>query len=114
MESQPELFDDITGDGNPNIVVLERPESIGNQAQTKAIRFFSFNGGEVEEFRPYIAKLGEVIYFDDFNGDGVLELVLTDSERHFLYSQGGMPISKYVLIFDEGYKYYWPASRMVD
>ena len=113
-ESQPELFDDITGDGNPNILVLERPKSYHKPPHLMAIRFFSIQDGEVVEFKPYVEEIGEIIYFDDFNDDGVAELVLTDHERHFLYSKSGMPISRYVLVFDSHRRRYLPATRMAD
>lgn len=115
LDKQPKPFDDVTGDGHPNYLVLERPTVLGNYGtHPMVIRTFSIEEDRVREFRPYVGSIGEIIYFDDFNKNGVPELVLTDSERYFLYSKSGMPISRHVLIFDSHRKRYWRATHMIE
>ena len=114
IEKQPKAFDDITGDGKSNIFCIERPNRIANHPPWYvAIRVFSISDNEVEELPPILDSIGEGLHFDDFNKDGVLELVNTDQERYFLYSREGMPISQYVWIFDPFYKFYYQAAKMV-
>ena len=114
LEKQPEAFDDVTGDKKLNIVCREIPGHITNDpAHFMAIRVFSISGDSVEEFAPILDGIGEALHFDDFNNDGVFELVNTDQERYFLYSREGMPISQYVWIFDPFYKFYYQAAKMV-
>ena len=114
LKEQPKLFDDVTGDGNPNIIVLERPARFSNASlHLMAVRIFSISDGKIEESEPIIDGIGEMLHFDDFNGDGILELVNTDGERYFLYSRDGFPISNWVWIYDSYYKSYYKAARMV-
>lgn len=114
LTKQPEAFDDITGDGNPDVLILELPDRITNSPVRNAVlRLFSVIDDDIKESRPYLTEIGEVIYFDDFNKDGTLEIVKTDGARYFLYSKSGMPISNYVLIFDTGYEHFYPAAKML-
>jgi len=114
LEKQPEAFDDVTGDKKLNIVCREIPGHITNDpSHFMAIRVFSISGDSVEEFAPILDGIGEALHFDDFNNDGVFELVNTDQERYFLYSREEMPISQYVWIFDSFYKFYYQAATMV-
>jgi hypothetical protein len=115
FEEQPKLFDDVTGDGNQDIVCLERPASFSNSpGHDMAIRTFSIIDGTVEENEPIFDSIGAMLHYDDFNKDGIFEIVNTDQERYFLYSREGFPISSYVWIFDPGYKLYYRASKMVN
>ena len=103
LVAQPRAFEDILGDGVPNLVFIEQPDTITNHGPwSTAIRVFSLIEDEVVEGRPYFEWIGEAIHFDDFNKDGVFEIVNTDHERYFLYSQRGFPISPCVLIYDPG------------
>ena len=101
LKENPQAFDDITGDGQPDLVCIERQTAISNHgAKPVVVRIFTFNGINIEEYPPTFMKMGEALHFDDFNKDGVLELVNTDNERDFKYSTDGMPESPYVYIFD--------------
>ena len=114
LAKQPQAFDDITGDGKPNIFCIERSRRGGNHPPWNvAIRIFSISGDKIEEFT-ILDSIGEGLHFDDFNNDGIFELVNTDHERYFLYSREGMPISQYVWIFDPGYKLYYQATKMIE
>ena len=84
-------FSDITGDGLPDLVLQEYPPP-GNHYMPFIVRILSIKNGSVFEYEPIEAG-GEVYYFVDFNKDGVLEFVNTDSESNFVYSEDGMPIS---------------------
>jgi len=115
LKDQPKPFDDVTGDGNPDILILEITDKISNASgHSTAVRLFSVINGKIEESQPYFGMIGEMLHFDDFNKDGVFELVNTDSERYFLYSRDGFPISDYVLIYDTYYKKYYQSVIMVN
>ena len=102
LQQQPKAFDDVTGDGLPDIIILERPLTLINSSVTpSAVRRLSFNGEKVEEGEPYICDIGEMIHFDDYNHDGIFELANTDTEQDFIFTREGLPISDFVLIFDK-------------
>jgi antitoxin (DNA-binding transcriptional repressor) of toxin-antitoxin stability system len=102
--AQPKPFDDITGDGKPNLICIERQRGSVNQGPYPvAIRFFTLDGKTLIEHRPIITKVGEVIYFADFNKDGILEFVNTDQEKSFHYLSNGLPNSPLV--------WYWDSSQ---
>ena len=58
----------------------------------------------------FIEGGGEVYFFADFDNDGVLEFVNTDSERDFVYDANGMPISDRVWVLDRKQKKYIKTS----
>ena len=102
-------FDDITGDGISNLVIMERP--FGGNNPPFVVRVLSINQDSVTEYEA-IEGGGEVFYFADFNDDGVLEFVNTDSERDFVYDDEGMPISDHVWRFNKKQKRYHRTSSL--
>jgi len=105
-------FEDITGDSIPDLVVIENPPP-GNWYAPFVVRVLSTRGSSVTEYSP-IEGGGEVYYFADFNKDGILEFVNTDSEGDFVYDDTGMPISDYVWVLDkESNKYARTSSLSV-
>lgn len=110
IKTQPKPFDDINGDGKPEVIFIEG--KVRGQFWDYVVRVVSLDGENAKEYSP-IQGTGEVLYFDDFNRDGILEFVTTDNERQWLYDRSGMPISRYVWICDLDYKSYYRATEMV-
>jgi hypothetical protein len=107
-------FDDITGDGIPNLVIREYPSlsQWNNYMPPFVVRILSINQDSVTEFEPIAEGGGEIYYFADFNNDGVLEFVNTDWEGDFVYNDDGIPLSDYVWILDAKQKKYLKTSYM--
>lgn len=102
-------FDDITGDGIPNLVIRERP--FGGNNVPFVVRVLSINQDSVTEYEA-IEGGGEVFYFVDFNDDGVLEFVNTDWENGFVYDEEGMPISEHVWRLNKKQNRYYKTSLL--
>lgn len=101
LAMQPRPFDDVNGDGAPDIVFMERGHVSNASVHYRALRMVSLKDGKAEEATAFFDLFGEMIHFDDFNKDGVLELVNTDAERDFKYSPDGLPKSSMVIVFDK-------------
>ena len=103
LPHQPKPFDDINGDGKPDFVCIERSQSLSNHPPwAGVIRIFSLNkNNQPTELKPIYLQYGEALHFDDFNKDGVLELVNTDNERSFKYHNQGLPLSSEVWVYAE-------------
>ena len=103
-------FDDITGDGISNLVIIEYPSP--GQISSFVVRVLSLNKGLITEYKAFEGG-GEVYYFADFDKDGVLEFVNTDGERKFVYNKDGMPLSDNVWVFDPKQKEYIRTSSLI-
>jgi hypothetical protein len=95
---QPRPFDDILGNGLPDLVIDEYvlrggvPESM--------LTVISLDGTKVVE-TPAGHFRGEIMFFHDFDGDGSMEIVNTDWEQGFrTFDSNGVPIHKYVWKYD--------------
>jgi hypothetical protein len=112
---QPRPFEDVNGDGMPDFICIERQSGLTNASLRAGIlRFFTVYPDGIEETGSVISGFGEMLHFDDFNGDGIPEIVNTDNERHFLYSAAGYPVSSQVWIYDRKSKKYWNAAEMIE
>jgi len=109
---QPKAFDDITGDGKSNIICTEQQTGFVNHGPyPNAVRIFTIDGNQIIEHKPIITTIGEAIHFDDFNKDGILELVNTDNEREFKYLANGLPDSPLVWYWDKQERQYKPCGK---
>ena len=107
--------DDITGDGKPDLVCIERQSGLVNHGPWPvAIRIFTIGGTEVIEHKPLIIRIGEALHFDDFNKDGILEFVNTDNERNFKYRKDGLPDSEYVYSWGTQSKHYKATTKSTE
>jgi hypothetical protein len=92
---QPKPYDDILGNGLPDLVINEYVIHGNNTAAyTNMLTIISLDGTHVTE-TPAIPCIGEVFYFKDFNEDGCMEVVNTDWEQGFrLFDKEGIPMHK--------------------
>ena len=104
-------FEDITGDGIPDLVISEHVQQ-GNRYTAFVIRVLSLNKNIVTEYDPIDGR-GEVAYFSDFDEDGILEFVNTDLERDFIYNEDNVPLSEYVWVLDQKQKQYIQTSPRI-
>jgi len=98
---QPKAFDDILGNGLPDLVINEYVITGNNTATyTNMLTIISLDGTNVTE-TPAVPCTGEVFYFKDFDDDGCMEIVNTDSEQGFRkFDQHGLPMHKGVWKYD--------------
>jgi hypothetical protein len=101
-ESQPKPFQDVLGNGLPDLVINESPLGYNRQeGVVKYLTVVSFDGKDVQETGP-IQWTGEVVYFIDFNQDGCMEVVNTDWEQGFYkFDKAGVPMHRGVWRYDQ-------------
>ncbi len=98
---QPKPFDDILGNGLPDLVINEYVVTGNNtETYTNMLTIISLDGTNVVETPGPLCR-GEVIYFKDFNDDGCMEVVNTDREQGFRqFDNDGVPMHKGVWKYD--------------
>jgi hypothetical protein len=107
-------FTDLTGNGKPDFICFDKQIFLTNSSSAPQVfRLFEIDNGKLKELSHFKAEFGEILYFKDFNNDGVPEIVTSDGSRKFLYSKKGYPISSYVWIYDQALKKYWNAASMI-
>lgn len=100
-KSLTKIGDDITGDGNPNLVVFHW---CGNAYGTGNRYVFSIG----EEFR--LIQTLPYGYFEDVNHDGILEFITQDHNFIFWYAcHAGSPLPDLVYSYEDGSYQFSPA-----
>lgn len=98
---RPKPFDDVLGNGLPDLVISESVTTGNNTVTyTNMLTIISMNGTNVTE-TPAVPCTGEIFYFKDFDGDGCMEIVNTDWEQGFRkFDKDGIPMHKGVWKYD--------------
>lgn len=111
LTEQPKPFEDINGDGKPDLVCVDRQEGFQNHgSRVLAIRIFSFDKDRVIDSNPIFIKAGEILHFDDFNKDGILELVNTEDTATPKRDAKNIPISSDILVWNKKRRKYVPNN----
>ena len=97
---QPRPFADILGNGLPDLVIDEHMTGGTAGVGRHMLTVISMGGTNVVE-TPAVLCNGATIYFKDFDGDGVMEIVNTDWEQGFKFDETGMPICSLVWKFSK-------------
>lgn len=106
LERQPEPLDDITGDGLPNLVIMELdPGGSAPGSPDYWITVLTLRGHAVE-VHPAFHGRGEVLFFDDLDGDGSLEFIAGELDYDKLEGRRMIPTSPRVRVFDPAQRRY--------
>ena len=98
-KTQPKPFDDVLGNGLPDLVINESVTGGTAGLYENMLTILSLDGTNTVE-TPVVPCFGEVFYFKDFDNDGCLEIVNTDWEQGFRKFNSGVPMHKGVWMYD--------------
>jgi hypothetical protein len=114
LDHQPKPLEDITGDGLPNLLVLESDPG-GSKPGTPDywLTVLTMRGRSVE-VHPEIHGTGEVLFFDDLNGDSRLEFIAGELDNDKFDGERRIPDNRFVWVFDPKQRRYRKATNVTE